>query len=108
MSTHRNLYAAPSQNKLYLIVIDAHSKRPKVVEMTTTTSHKTTTELQRLFSMYGIPTQLVSDNGPQFTSEEFTRSMKRNGIKNIRGAPYHPFTNGTAKHFMQTFKKASL
>ena len=91
---------------MYLIVIDAHSKWPEVVEMTTTTSHKTITELQRLFSMYGIPTQLVSDNGPQFTSEEFTSFMKRNGIKHIRSAPYHPSTNGTAERFVQTFKKA--
>ena len=44
---------------MYLIVIDAHSKWPEVIEMTTTTSHKTITELQRLFSMYGIPTQLM-------------------------------------------------
>ena len=56
--------------------------------------------------MYGIPTQLVSDNGPQFTSEEFASFMKRNGIKHIRSAPYHPSTNGTAERFVQTFKKA--
>ena len=99
-------FAGPFQNKMYLIVIDAHSKWPEVVEMTTTTSHKTITELQRLFSTYGIPTQLVSDNGPQFTSEEFTSFMKRNGIKHIRSAPYHPSTNGTAERFVQTFKKA--
>ena len=99
-------FAGPFQNKMYLIVIDAHSKWPEVVEMTTTTSHKTTTELQRLLSMYGIPTQLVSDNGPQFTSEEFTSFMKRNGIKHIHSAPYHPSTNGTAERFVQTFKKS--
>ena len=98
-------FAGPFQNKMYLIVIDAHSKWPEVVEMTTTTSHKTITELQRLFSMYGIPTQLVSDNGPQFTSEEFTSFMKRNGIKHIRRAPYNPSTNGTAEHFLQTLRR---
>ena len=32
--------------------------------------------------------------------------MKRNGIKHIRSAPYHPSTNGTAERFVQTFKKA--
>ena len=91
---------------MHLIVIDAHSKWPEVIEMSTTTSQKTITELQRLFSMYGIPTQLVSDNGPQFTSEEFASFMKRNGIKHIRCAPYHPSSNGTAERFVQTFKKA--
>ena len=99
-------FAGPFQNRMYLIVIDAHSKWPEVIEMSTTTSQKTITELQRLFSMYGIPTQLVSDNGPQFTSEEFASFMKRNGIKHIRCAPYHPSSNGTAERFVQTFKKA--
>ena len=56
--------------------------------------------------MYGIPTQLVSDNGPQFTSEEFASFMKRIGIKHIHCAPYHPSSNGTAERFVQTFKKA--
>ena len=31
---------------------------------------------------------------------------KRNGIKHIRCAPYHPSSNETAEHFVQTFKKA--
>ena len=32
--------------------------------------------------------------------------MKRNGIKHIHSAPYHPSTNGTAERFVKTFKKA--
>ena len=56
--------------------------------------------------MYVIPTQLVSDNEPQFTLEDFMSFMTRNGIKHIRSAPYHPSTNGTAECFVQTFKKA--
>ena len=56
--------------------------------------------------MCGIPTQLVSDNGPQFTSEKFMSFMKRNGIKHIHNPPYHRSTKGAAERFLQTFKKA--
>ena len=42
---------------------------------------------------YGLPDQVVSDNGPQFTSEEFSQFLKRKGIKHICSAPYHPSTN---------------
>ena len=91
---------------MYLVVIDAHSKWPEVIEMMNTKSQKTITELQHLFSTYGLPTQLVSDNGPQFTSEEYASFMKRNGVKHIRCAPYHPSSNGSAEGFVQIFKKA--
>ena len=50
----------------------------------------------------------MSDNGPQFTSEEFAIFMKLNGVKHTRSAPYHPSTNGLAERFMKQGLKASL
>ena len=99
-------FAGPFLGKMYLIVVDSHSKWPEVIEMTTTTSEKTIAELRKLFSAYGLPEQVVTDNGPKFTSEEFSVFMRLNGIKHIRVAPYHPSSNGAAERFVQTFKKA--
>ena len=84
----------------------AHSKWPEVIQMPSTTFFKTIEALRSLFAKYGLPEQLVSANGPQFTSEEFTDFMKVNGIKHIRSVPYHPSTNGLAERFVQTFKRA--
>ena len=53
-----------------------------------------------------MPAQLVSDNGPQFKSEEFQMFLKRNGIKRLTSAPYHPASNGLAKRCVQSFKSA--
>ena len=94
-------------NKSYLLVTDAHSKWPEIIEMNSTTTQRTITELRKLFSAYGLPLQLVSDNGPQFISEDFAQFMKSNGIKHIRCAPYHPTSNGVVEHLVQTFKKAT-
>jgi len=74
--------------------------------MHSTTTQKTITKLRKLFAAYGLPEQLVSDNGPQFVSDEFATFMKMNGIKHIRCAPYHPSSNSAAERFVQTFKKA--
>ena len=98
-------FAGPFLDKMFLIVVDAHFKWPEVVQMSTTTTPKTVQVLQVLFAKYGLPEQLVSDNGPQFTSEDFAYFMKANGIKHIRSAPYHPSSNGLAKRFVQTFKR---
>ena len=46
--------------------------------------------------------QLVSDNGSQFTSEEFAKS---NGIKHIRCSPYQPASNGAVERLVQIFRK---
>ena len=74
--------------------------------MNSTTTQRTITELKKLFSAYGLPLQLVSDNGPQFISEDFAHFMKSNDIKHIHCAPYHPASNGAVECLVQTFKKA--
>ena len=99
-------YAGPFLNKHFLVLVDAHSKWPEVIPMTTTTSSATIRELRRLFAAYGLPEQLVSDNGPQFVSDEFQEFLKKNRVKHLRSAPYHPSTNGLAERFVGTLKRA--
>ncbi len=99
-------FAGPFQGRMFFIVVDAHSKWPEVVEMTTTTTADTLKALRKMFVQYGLPEQMVSDNGPQFISAEFATFAKKNGIKHIRCAPYHPSSNGLAEYFIQTFKRA--
>ena len=67
-------YAGPVMGKMLLVVVDAHSKWPEVYIMNSTTSTRTITALRDIFARFGLPKQLVSDNGPQFVSEEFERS----------------------------------
>ena len=92
--------------KTFLILVDAHSKWPEVVTMSGTTSQSTIEVLRSLFSRYGLPEQIVSDNGTQFTSDEFAQFIEWNRIKHIRSAPYHPSSNGLAERFVQTLKGA--
>ena len=99
-------FAGPFLNKMFLLLIDAHSKWPEIIEMTSTTASRTVDELRRLFATYGLPEQVVTDNGPQFIAQEFSTFMKLNGIKHIKSSPYHPASNGAVERLVQTFKKA--
>ena len=99
-------YARPFHNSLFLVVVDAHSQWPELIPVSSTTTSKTFEVLHDLFARFGIPEQIVSDNGPQFNSEEFQAFIKSNGIRRITSAPYHPATNGLAERLVQTFKQA--
>ncbi len=99
-------YAGPLDGMMYLIVIDAHSKWAEVIAMKKTTSEATIKAIRKIFADWGIPEQLVSDNGPQFISEEFESFLKKNGVQHIRSAPRHPASNGEAEAFVKVFKSA--
>jgi transposase InsO family protein len=70
-------FAVPFLGTIFLIVVDAYSKWPEVVPMTTTSTTKTIEELRSMFARYGIPDQIVSDNGPQFIAAEFSVFVKK-------------------------------
>ena len=88
----------------FLIVVDDYSKWLEVIPMVSITSLKTIEVLRSLFARYGIPEEVVSDNGPQLASEEFSQFLKQNGVKFTRVPPYHPASNGAAERSVQTAK----
>ena len=84
--------------------MDAHSKWPEVHIMKETTTAKTIDILRKMFAAFGPPEQLVTNNGPQFVSEDFAAFTKSNGIRHICCAPDHPASNGLAERFVQSLK----
>ena len=59
---------------------------------------------KNIFSIFDIPNTLVTDNRSSFGSEEFENFVKKNGIKYLTTALYHPSSNGLAERMVQTFK----
>ncbi|XP_054708231.1 uncharacterized protein K02A2.6-like [Uloborus diversus] len=90
----------------YLIVVDSFSKWIEVIKMSSTVSSSTIAALQQLFSRYGFPLEIVSDNGPQFISHEFSQFLKSVGVVHTLIPAYHPKSNGLAERSVQTFKYA--
>ena len=99
-------FAGPFLGHMFLIVVDTNSKWLEAEIMSSTTAEKTINRLRYIFSHYGLPEQLVSDNGLQFVSLEFKHFMKEIGIRHILVAPHHPRSNGQVEHFVAIFKKA--
>ncbi|KAL4009353.1 hypothetical protein ACER0C_003205 [Sarotherodon galilaeus] len=99
-------YAGPFMDQMFLVVVDAHSKWPEIFPVKHATAASTINSLRSLFARTGLPQQLVSDNGRQFTGEEFQCFLRSNGIRHITSAPHHPATNGQAERFIQSFKRS--
>ena len=98
-------FAVPFMNKMLKVVVDCHSKWLEVDIMPDVTRETTIEQLCNLFARFRIPECLVSDKGAQFSSREFAEFTKRNGIKQILVAPYHPRSNWQAKRFVQKLKQ---
>ena len=75
-------FAGPFLGKMFLSLVDAHSKWIEV-HITTSTTSSVTIEMRSTFATFGIPETLVTDNGPNFTSVEFENFLKSNGIHHI-------------------------
>ena len=97
-------YAGPYLGHMFLILIDAHSKWMEVHMTRSSTSLVTIEKMRSSFATLGLPEQLVTDNGPSFTSGEFRQFMRNNGVHHITTSPYHPSSNGLAERAVQTFK----
>ena len=101
-------HAGPFMGKLFMIVIDAHSKWLEVISVPNTSTNATIKALSGIFATHGLPVTMVSDNGTAFTSDEFKQFCATNGIKHIRSAPRHPSTNGLAERAVQIFKSSIM
>lgn len=97
-------FAGPFEGKYWLIVVDALSKWADVKPLHEITTKSLCNALDDIFTQFGLPRIIVSDNGRQFTSENFRTYCERKGIRHITSSPYHPRTNGLAERFVRTFK----
>ena len=89
----------------YLLVADYFSRYPEVVKLKSTTSSSIIENLKSIFSRHGIPETIVSDNGPQFSSQEFGDFSKTYNFCHVTSSPHFPQSNGLAERSVQTMKR---
>ena len=57
-----------------------------------------------IFSEYGWPETLISDNGPCYTADAFTSVMNAYHVNHITSSPHFPQSNGFADKYLQIVK----
>ena len=91
------------QHRYYLFTIIDHFTKFAEVVVLSETSSRTIWQVffVRWLTVWGCPTYLLSDNGPQFASKEFQAHCQEFGIQKIYSLPYHPQGNGVVESFHQ-------
>ena len=91
----------PSQGFKYLLtIVDRFSRWPEAIplpEISTITCARAL--IAHWIARFGLPAEMSSDRGSQFTSEIWTALMKLLGVKHIRTTDFHPQANGLVERF---------
>ena len=93
------------ENSHYLITVDAYSRH---FEIDYLPDLKSTTVIRKLkvhFSRFGIPERLKTDNGTQFTSEQFQNFSKNWPFTHVTSSPNHQSSNGLSEIYVKHAKR---
>ena len=67
---------------------------------------------RRGIAEYGVPREMLTDNGRQYTNwrgkTRFEREMKKDRVKHIRSRPHHPMTLGKIERFWKSIQNEFL
>ena len=90
----------------YIIAVQCQYSRFPVIETVKSTSAKCIIPvLDKIFSSYGIPESLGTDNGSPFNSEEFRKFAKYLGFEHKKKIPLAPWANGMIERFNKSLGK---
>ncbi|CAK6981241.1 uncharacterized protein LOC108874699, partial [Scomber scombrus] len=99
----------PSEgNTTILTIVDRFSKSVHFVPLPKLPSALETSDLlvQHVFRLHGIPQDIVSDRGPQFTSQVWRGFCQALGVRTSLTSGYHPQSNGQTERANQSLESS--
>ena len=92
-----------TRNNRYLLVVqDYFTKWVEAIPLPNQTAPLICAELLKLFSTFGQPDILLSDQGHNFESTIFKQTLEAFGVEKVRTTAYHPQGDGMVERFNRT------
>ena len=88
----------------YLLIVDYTSRFPVVCKLSSITGTHVANQCKLVFSEYGWPETLISDNDPCYTSQAFISVVKAFNVNHITSSLHYPQSNGRAEKYVQIVK----
>ena len=92
------------ETQSYLLLVNYTSRFPIVQKLKSMSAQHVAKHFKSIFSEYGWPDTLVSDNGLCYVAKTFTNLMKEYAVNHITSSPHYPQSNGLAEKFVQIVK----
>jgi len=93
-------------NRNYLVTVDFYSDYFEVDDLgNDTTAESVVKATKSHFGRNGIPSTVMTDNGPQYTSSEFQTFKTNWEFEHVTSSPYHSRSNGKAESAVKIAKK---
>ena len=92
------------KQKHFLIIVDYYSRYVEIAKLQRTTAEEVIAHTKSIFARHGIPEVVISDNGPQFTSQVYAQLAESYQFHHITSSPYFPQSNGEAERAVATVK----
>ena len=91
-------------NRFILTVVDYATCYPEAMALRTIDTENVAEALIEIYSRVGIPREVLTDQGKQFTSDLMKEVGRLLSIKQLTTTPYHPACNGLVERFNGTLK----
>ena len=91
-------------HRYILVICDYATRYPEAVPLRSIDATHVAEELMKVFARVGIPQEILTDQGANFTSQLLREVYRLLHVQPIRTSPYHPQTDGLVERFNQTLK----
>lgn len=93
------------KNKYILTIVDYATRYPEAIPLPGIEAERVAEALVDVFSRVGVPREMLTDLGTQFTSDLMHEVSRLLSIHQLTTTPYHPMCNGLVEKFNGTLKQ---